>query len=95
VFYLRFVVNEIKQSRENRNIPIFSVSPQSADIVIRRLMTPPLFPMKNRMPDEVEFKTQSGHELLPKDRTILEREFMEFRPFGLDEKGHTIRDLSG
>ena len=33
--------------------------------------------------------------LLPKDRTILEREVMEFRPFGLDEQGHTIRDLSG
>jgi len=47
------------------------------------------------MPDEVELKTQPGHELLPKDRTILEREYMEFRPFGLDEKGHTIRDLSG
>jgi len=51
--------------------------------------------MNSRMPDEVELKTQSGYQLLPKDRTILEREFMEFRPFGLDEKGHTIRDLSG
>lgn len=47
------------------------------------------------MPDEVELKTLADQELLPKDRTILEREFMEFRPFGLDEKGHTIRDLSG
>ncbi|MFO0707763.1 MAG: ATP-binding protein [Nitrospira sp.] len=34
-------------------------------------------------------------ELLPKDRTILERALMEFRPFGLDEQGHTVRDLSG
>lgn len=51
--------------------------------------------MNSRMPDEVELKMQAGRELLPKDRTILEREFMEFRPFGLDEKGHTIRDLSG
>jgi signal transduction histidine kinase len=33
--------------------------------------------------------------LLPKDCTILEREVMEFRPFGLDEQGHRIRDLSG
>ena len=33
--------------------------------------------------------------LLPKDRTILERGVMEFRPFGLDEQGHTIRDTSG
>lgn len=38
---------------------------------------------------------QAGLGLLPKDRTILEREVMEFRPFGLDEQGHTIRDLSG
>ena len=47
------------------------------------------------MQDEGELKTQSSHELLPKERTILEREFMEFRPFGLDDQGHTIRDLSG
>jgi signal transduction histidine kinase len=37
----------------------------------------------------------SAPPLLPKDRTILERELMEFRPFGLDEQGRTIRDLSG
>ena len=47
------------------------------------------------MTDEVELKTQSGRDLLPKDHTILEREVMEFRPFGLDEQGYTIRDLSG
>ena len=47
------------------------------------------------MTDEVDLKAQSGLELLPKDRTILERAVMEFRPFGLDEQGHTIRDLSG
>ena len=51
--------------------------------------------MNSSMTDELELKTQSGHGLLPKDRTILEREVMEFRPFGLDEQGHTIRDLSG
>ncbi len=34
-------------------------------------------------------------ELLPKDHTILEQEAMVFRPFGLDEQGQTIRDLSG
>ena len=45
--------------------------------------------------DEVELNTQSGLGLLPKDRTILERAMMEFHPFGLDEQGHTIRDLSG
>ena len=51
--------------------------------------------MNSSMTDEVELKTQSRLGLLPKDRTILEREVMEFRPFGLDEQGHTIRDLSG
>ena len=51
--------------------------------------------MNSSMTDEVEFKTQSDRGLLPKDRTILEREMMEFRPFGLDEQGYTIRDLSG
>ncbi|SPP66551.1 sensor histidine kinase [Nitrospira lenta] len=34
-------------------------------------------------------------ELLPKERRILDRPSMEFRPFGLDEQGQTIRDLSG
>jgi signal transduction histidine kinase len=51
--------------------------------------------MNSSMTDEVEFKTQSDRGLLPKDRTILEREVMEYRPFGLDEQGYTIRDLSG
>ena len=51
--------------------------------------------MNSSMTDGVELKTQSGHGFLPKDRTILEREVMEFRPFGLNEQGHTIRDLSG
>ena len=49
----------------------------------------------NSMTDEVKLKTQSDLGLLPKDCMILEREVMEFRPFGLDEQGHTIRDLSG
>lgn len=39
--------------------------------------------------------THAEIQLLPKDRTILEREVMEFRPYGLDEQGRTIRDLSG
>jgi len=51
--------------------------------------------MNSSMTDGVELKMQSGLGLLPKDCTILEREVMEFRPFGLDEQGHTIRDLSG
>jgi len=51
--------------------------------------------MNSRMTDEFEPKTESVHGLLPKDRTILEREVMEFRPFGLDEQGQTIRDMSG
>jgi len=36
-----------------------------------------------------------GLSLLPKDRTILERECMAFRPFGVDERGEKIRDLTG
>lgn len=40
-------------------------------------------------------RLHEGIQLLPKDCTILEREVMEFRPFGLDEQGHRIRDLSG
>ena len=47
------------------------------------------------MTDETELTMQYGRELLLKDRTILEREVMLFRPFGLDEQGQTIRDLSG
>ena len=34
-------------------------------------------------------------ELLSKEHTILERPFMEFRPFGVDEHGEKIRDISG
>jgi hypothetical protein len=33
--------------------------------------------------------------LYPKYQTILEREYMEFRPFGVDEQGKKIRDLTG
>jgi len=49
------------------------------------------------MTDHIEMTRQRQPclELLPKDRTILERQLMEFRPFGLDEQGHRIRDLSG
>jgi signal transduction histidine kinase/CheY-like chemotaxis protein len=34
-------------------------------------------------------------ELLSKDHSILERPFMEFRPFGLDENGEKICDIAG
>ena len=34
-------------------------------------------------------------ELLSKEHTILERPFMEFRPFGVDESGEKIRDVAG
>ena len=33
--------------------------------------------------------------ILPKTHRILERKFMEFRPFGKDPSGATIRDMSG
>jgi len=33
--------------------------------------------------------------LYPKYQTILEREYMEFRPFGVNEQGQKIRDLTG
>jgi signal transduction histidine kinase len=45
--------------------------------------------------DIAEPKSLPNIELLPKDRTILDQGAMLFRPFGLDEHGHTIRDLSG
>lgn len=50
-----------------------------------------------RMPSSegVESVESPPVELLPIGQTILDRPFMEFRPFGLDEQGHTIRDLSG
>ena len=51
--------------------------------------------MNSGMSESGEKNSPSEVTLLPKDRTILEREAMEFRPFGLDEQGHTIRDLSG
>ncbi len=34
-------------------------------------------------------------ELLSVEHTILERPFMEFRPFGVDKQGEKIRDISG
>jgi len=51
--------------------------------------------MINGMVERGELKALSMPELLSQNRTILERSMMEFRPFGLDEQGHTIRDLSG
>jgi signal transduction histidine kinase len=45
--------------------------------------------------DIVETESLPKVALLPKDRTILEQGAMVFRPFGLDEQGQTIRDLSG
>lgn len=50
--------------------------------------------MISGVPDD-ESPTFSELGLLPKNRTILERELMEFRPFGLDEQGRKIRDLTG
>jgi signal transduction histidine kinase len=40
-----------------------------------------------------ELRTKAG--LLSADRTILERAFMEYRPFGVDERGERITDVSG
>ncbi|MBM4133914.1 MAG: response regulator [Nitrospira sp.] len=37
----------------------------------------------------------SMFELLSQDHTILERPFMEFPPFGADERGERIQDVSG
>lgn len=34
-------------------------------------------------------------DLLSSDHSILERPFMEFRPFGLNDKGEKISDISG
>jgi len=34
-------------------------------------------------------------ELLSRDHTILERPVMQFRPFGVNERGEKIRDISG
>jgi len=51
--------------------------------------------MKRSIMEDAVSPLQGESHLLPKDRTILERAAMEFRPFGLDEQGHRIRDLSG
>src|SRR5215217_2774224 len=51
--------------------------------------------MKASLVGNVEPQIQSSCPLFPKSRTILERAVMEFRPFGSDEQGRTIRDLSG
>jgi len=51
--------------------------------------------MINSMLERGEPTAMLMPELLSKSRTILERSMMEFRPFGLDEQGRTIRDLSG
>lgn len=51
--------------------------------------------MRAQSSDVAESVSVSQIELLPKEQTILDRPFMAFRPFGLDEQGHTIRDLSG
>jgi len=34
-------------------------------------------------------------DLLSKEHSILERPFMEFRPFGLNAQGEKICDISG
>ena len=47
-------------------------------------------------PDERESPAQATDPVfLPKTHRILERRFMEFRPFGKDPSGTTIRDMSG
>ncbi|UVT14255.1 MAG: response regulator [Nitrospira sp.] len=51
--------------------------------------------MTSSATESVEAKSLPTMELLPKDHTILEQGAMVFRPFGLDEQGQTIRDLSG
>jgi len=51
--------------------------------------------MTSSATESVEAKSLPTMELLPKDHTILEQGAMVFRPFGLDEHGQTIRDLSG
>src|SRR5690348_7024376 len=57
---------------------------------------------RTSMPDELAQNTSmlmdesSGHShLLSADRTILERTFMEYRPFGVDERGEKVTDVSG
>ncbi|MEP6932900.1 MAG: hypothetical protein ABI988_03005 [Nitrospirota bacterium] len=34
-------------------------------------------------------------ELLSQDHTILDRPFMEYRPFGVDDQGESIQDFAG
>ncbi len=51
--------------------------------------------MTSSLVDPQPVSPASSVVLLPKDRSILERTHMEFRPFGMDEQGRTIRDLSG
>ena len=51
--------------------------------------------MRAQSSDVAESVSVAQIELLPKEQTILDRSFMAFRPFGLDEQGLTIRDLSG
>ncbi len=51
--------------------------------------------MTSSLLDVVGAKSLPSLELFSKERTILEQGAMAFRPFGLDEQGQTIRDLSG
>lgn len=54
--------------------------------------------MPNRTMAEPPVRPGSAEEpcvLLTKDHTILERPMMAFRPFGIDEQGHKIADVSG
>jgi len=46
-------------------------------------------------PDRRERIEEEPCTLLTKEHTILERPVMAFRPFGLDEQGHKIADVSG
>ena len=40
-------------------------------------------------------RASGSMELLPKTQSILDRPFMEFRPFGVTPDGQKIRDVSG
>jgi signal transduction histidine kinase len=56
----------------------------------------PMPPKTGGLPDAGSaLDSLSDSHFLPKTHRILERRLMEFRPFGKDIDGHTIRDMSG
>ncbi len=69
---------------------------------IRSYFSPSALPVAIRelpaSPAAVEVSAEEPRrpiELLSKEHRILERPLMEFRPFGVDEHGNKIRDISG